>query len=388
MRHTLPFWALASALALGTQVEAQNATAPGVDSLEISGSFRLRGETRIPDTGSSTRTYGARARLRLDSQVDDFISAALELQWNGTAGAAVGHQLHQGFFTLADLFNVVDLQVGRFEMKYGNQRMVSPLDWSNFGRSWDGARFSHNAPDYNLDVFITKPVIMQGATGGATPNGNRNFNGLYYERTIGDINTDFYFFNRQDGVRDDFTIGFLLDGAIEEYTWSAELAKQFGDSSTVGADADGYALALRTDTKLDGDFKVGLGFEYASGQDSSSDSTAFAPLFGFDHKYQGNMDLFGWTNLMDLAVRTGAPIDDNWGWYGDLHLFSQPEEEVAGESFLGTEIDLGLKGHIGQNAMFWGGISHFLEGDDGATVSSGAALEDQTWLFAQVGVKF
>ena len=90
---------------------------------------------------------------------------------------------------------------------------------------------------------------------------------------------------------------------------------------------------------------------------------------------------------MDLVVRTGASIDDNWGWYGDLHLFSQPEEEVAGESFLGTEIDLGLKGHIGQNAMFWGGISHFMEGDDAATVSAGA-LQDMTWLFAQVGVKF
>lgn len=386
MRHTLPFWALASALALGTQVEAQNATAPGVDSLEISGQFRLRGETRTFDTGPSSRTYSARARLRLDSKVDDFIDASLELQWQGTAGGAVGHQLHQGYFTLSDLFNTVDMQVGRFEMKYGNQRMVSPLDWSNFGRAWDGFRFSHNAPEYNLDVFFTKPVQMQGATGGATPNANRNFHGLYYERTLGDINTDFYFFNRQDGQRDDFTVGVLLDGAIEEWTWSAELAKQAGDAA-VGVDADGFAVALRTDTKLDGDFKVGLGFEMASGQDSSSDSTAFAPLFDFGHAYHGNMDLFGWSNLMDLVVRTGAPIDENWKWYGNLHLFSQPEEEVSGESFLGTEVDLGLKGHIGQNAFFWGGVSYFMEGDDAATVSGGA-LQDQAWLFAQVGVKF
>lgn len=372
-----------SPAALAQQAEVP-ATAPAVDSLKISGTFRLRGEARSAEDSGTSRDHLARVRLNFDIQVDDFIGAFIEFQNSTTAGAASEFDLHQGFATLSDLFNVVDLQVGRFEMQYGNQRMVSPLDWSNTGRAWDGARVQHKQSDFVLDVFVTKPVENQGASA----NDDRGFSGVYYERKLAEIDTDWYLFSRQDGNRDDYTLGFLLEGEVEGYSWDAELAAQFGDADT-GVDAGGLALALNADTKVYGDFKVGIGYEYASGDTNPADGNddSFEPLFDFVHKYHGNQDLLVWSNLSDFVIRTAAPIDDNWNWYGDFHIFYQAEDEVAtGEDYLGMEFDFGLKGYIGQNVLFWGGLSQFIAGDTQRI--NGALNEDETWVFAQVGLRF
>ena len=375
--------ACAATPAFAQQAEVP-ATAPSVDSLKIAGTFRLRGEGRSPEVSGTSREYLARVRLNFDIQVDDFIGAFIEFQNSTEAGAESDSDLHQAYATLSDLFNLVDLQVGRFEMQYGNQRMVSPLDWSNTGRAWDGARFQHNGSEYTFDVFITKPVENQGGS----LNTNRNFSGAYYERKFAEIDTDWYLFSRQDGGRDDYTLGFLLEGEVEGYSWDAELAAQFGDADA-GVDAGGLAFALRADTKVAGDWKIGLGYEYASGDTNTADGDddGFAPLFDFGHAYHGNQDLLIWNNLSDFVIRTAAPIDDNWNWYGDLHIFYQAEEEVAtGEDYLGLEVDLGLKGYIGQNVLFWGGVSQFIAGDTNQI--NGALNEDETWVFAQVGLRF
>jgi len=359
-------------------------TAPSVDSFKIAGTFRLRGEGRVPDVSGTSRDYQARVRLNFDVQVDDFIGAFIEFQNSTSVGDASEFDLHQAYATLSDLFNIVDLQLGRFEMKYGNQRMVSPLDWSNTGRAWDGARFQHNDSDYTIDLFITKPVENQGASA----NADRGFSGVYYERKLGEMDTDWYLFSRQDGERDDYTLGFLLEGEVEGYSWETELAAQFGDAD-VGVDAGGFAFALRADTKVYGDWKVGIGYEYASGDTDPTDGKddGFAPLFDFTHAYHGNQDLVVWNNLSDFVIRTAAPIDDNWNWYGDMHVFYQAEKEVSsGGDYLGLELDFGLKGYIGQNVLFWGGLSQFIAGDTDQI--NGSLNEDETWAFAQVGLRF
>ena len=86
-------------------------------------------------------------------------------------------------------------------------------------------------------------------------------------------------------------------------------------------------------------------------------------------------------------IRTAAPIDDNWNWYGDMHVFYQAEKEVSsGGDYLGLELDFGLKGYIGQNVLFWGGLSQFIAGDTDQI--NGSLNEDETWAFAQVGLRF
>ena len=52
-------------------------------------------------------------------------------------------------------------RVGRQELLYGNQRLVSPLDWANTRRTFDGAKLLYQNGDWAVDSFYTQyvPVI-------------------------------------------------------------------------------------------------------------------------------------------------------------------------------------------------------------------------------------
>src|SRR5581483_7485081 len=66
-------------------------------------------------------------------------------------------------FVDANLIDVADtpvwLRVGRQELLYGSQRLISPLDWANTRRTFQGIKaFWHAAKD-DLDAFVVQPVI-------------------------------------------------------------------------------------------------------------------------------------------------------------------------------------------------------------------------------------
>src|SRR5690606_12152179 len=53
------------------------------------------------------------------------------------------------------------LRAGRQELLYGNQRLVSPLDWSNTRRTFEGIRGLYKSGDWAIDGFYTNlvPVV-------------------------------------------------------------------------------------------------------------------------------------------------------------------------------------------------------------------------------------
>ena len=50
-------------------------------------------------------------------------------------------------------------RLGRQELQYGNQRLISPLDWGNLRRSFDGIKFSTEWDDWRIDAFAVRPVV-------------------------------------------------------------------------------------------------------------------------------------------------------------------------------------------------------------------------------------
>lgn len=49
-------------------------------------------------------------------------------------------------------------RVGRQELLYGSERLISPLDWANTRRTFEGIKFMWQAQDWNVDFFATRPV--------------------------------------------------------------------------------------------------------------------------------------------------------------------------------------------------------------------------------------
>ena len=365
--------ALAALLFSAAPVSAQDS-----DGVQIGGQLRFRTADTAPETGATTTSHTGRLRLNMATEVDSATKVFVELQSGGKISSDLGPMdLHQGYMTMSGFAGgMFDVKAGRMELSYGNQRMLSALDWNNAGRAWDGLVFQHATADHTLDMIYSKPVLNQMA--GVTAS---TLGGLYYQRAISGWDTDVYLFNRIDGERDDMTLGALVEGNVSGVGLSGEFAMQSGDAGTDAngavVAADGLAMALSANYALGSGMNVGVAYE------SADDS--FETIADFSHAHHGHMDLFRWgkdaygenNGLTDIILKGSMPIDDVWKWYGDFHMFS----DSAGNA-LGNELDLGIKGNLSDSVGFWGGYSMFM--DDYA---KDEALES-SWLFAQIVVNF
>jgi hypothetical protein len=249
------------------------------------------------------------------------------------------------------------LRVGRQELSYGDQRLVSPLDWSNIARAWDAAKLTiapAAAPaGLTVDVFasIIRDTTSSDAGGGpvgvSTTDQQQGFHGLYASfeeiRPAGDWTwtdgagkerpviarhiLDLYAFYRdlsdgvftaEDGTTgdvDEVTLGTrLAGGALQDdagggFDYTAEGAYQTGDYVGDSILAYGYALtagytfaaAAPAGSKL----RLGVEYDHGSGDRDPTDGRheTFDPLFPFGHAYQGIQDTFSWKNGQDLAFK-------------------------------------------------------------------------------------
>ncbi|MFK5955001.1 MAG: alginate export family protein [Planctomycetota bacterium] len=368
-----------------------------VDSVKLGGSLRFRTETRDPSapmTGlDSTSVSSGFARVFFDVKASDALDAKVEFQ-HVIPGQGMNSEslLRQGWLRWATS-ETTNLKVGRFQLKYGNQRMVSDLAWSNFGRAWDGAVYQFNTNGFKTDVFWTQPVEMMGIAVGS----EQAFGGVYLEFAPNDdLDVDLYTFMRRDrglagAGNNDLTFGGIVEGNFtESVSFSLEAAAQSGNHGALNA--GGLALAGRADMEVVKGVKLGLGYELASGDGDPTDGSddSFRPLYDFGHAYHGTQDLFIWSNLQDIIFRSSLALDGNWSLNGDVHIFSLddaaggipasvggPFTQVAGQDALGTELDVSVRGKVAGDIKIWAGISYFAAGD------AIASNDDQIWAFLQ-----
>lgn len=155
--------------------------------LSFSGQIRARAEaTNVESFATAARKRGVdqallRIRLAADADAGRDIKAYLQIQDSRVFGseATVGANtanldLHQGYLDILKLGDFpLELRVGRMELSYGDQRLVSPLDWNNIGRAWDGVRLRYKPERATLDAFFAN--VKQTAD----TKRNQHFWGLY-----------------------------------------------------------------------------------------------------------------------------------------------------------------------------------------------------------------
>ena len=57
--------------------------------------------------------------------------------------------------------NPVYFRGGRQELLYGSQRLISPLDWANTRRTFEGYKGFYRSAKFDLDAFWVRPVIVR-----------------------------------------------------------------------------------------------------------------------------------------------------------------------------------------------------------------------------------
>jgi hypothetical protein len=206
------------------------------------------------------------------------------------------------------------VRVGRQEMLLGSQRLVSPLDWANTRRTFQGISAFRQGEKFDATLFWLQPVVPDPNRLDSVDN-NQNFAGLWttYRPQKGTFLDAYYLFLDNtsrltaSGIsRAPFnihTIGTRYAGDRNHFLWDTELAVQLGrlqnrdivaGMATVGG---GYNFASAPMNPT-----VWLYYDYASGSrdPNSGTYTTFNQLFPFGHYYLGFADQVGRQNIHDL----------------------------------------------------------------------------------------
>lgn len=308
-------------------------------------------------------------------------------------------------------------RVGRQELLFGRQRLVSPLPWSNSMRTWDAARLILETGAWRADAFYSRYAAVQKYEFNDWEIGP-DFYGVYATGKLDakehPLTLDLYFlglsadaasFNGESGGEDRYTLGSRVAGKIGStgFDYDVEGAYQFGEVGS--ADVSAYMFASQLGYTFGESAyrpRAYVGFDYASGDDEAGDGDVgtFNQLFPLGHAYFGYMDFVGRQNVIDLSTgfsflpheRVTVSLDGHFFWRANDEdaLYNAGGGVVrpgsAGEaSEVGQEIDLVVAWRVDAHLTLEGGYSHFFAGD---FIEESGPGEDMDWVYVQATYKF
>ncbi|MFL5342254.1 MAG: alginate export family protein [Gemmataceae bacterium] len=216
--------------------------------------------------------------------------------------------------------NPLEVRVGRQELLYGSQRLISPLDWANTRRTFEGVKAFWHSEKWDLDGFWVKPVIINPF---AVDNWSttQNFWGAWatYKPKKGTA-IDTYLLGFSNSAPVAGTGGNVGGIAFETFGMRAA-----GDhDGRFLYDFEGMVQAgVRANQNLvAGAFTTSAGYraknvpwtptlwvadDWASGNQhpgvAGANYTTFQQLFPFGHYYFGYLDLVGRQNINDFNMQ-------------------------------------------------------------------------------------
>jgi len=282
----------------------------------------------------------------------------------------------------------VTLRVGRQELIYGAQRLVSPNDWANVRRTFEGAKLSVSLPNDTLDLFWVRPVIIEKTRLNSGDN-HTSFAGIYNVTAFPDLlpsanaRLDAYLLalnqwrsstNPVDA--DTLTLGVRPHANPVPWDFDVEADWQFGsrDSRAICA----WSVAAEggyTFTNLKFTPRASLGMDAASG--SPDPIHRFNQLFPPQYLFLGHMYLFGRENILDLNPGLTLNLREDLTLSAAEHVFWRQNTNDAvydlndhvvravdssHAASVGNEFDLNLFWQINRHLSAYAGYAHFFAG--------------------------
>lgn len=316
-------------------------------------------------------------------------------------------------------------RVGRQVLTLGDERLVGPLEWNNFSRSFDAVRVTFPKVGRGMDVFASSVVRIQpGAGAGWRANHSSRhdtFAGVYTRFAPHPMlqaepfvfwrsaSTDTVYSAGAAGTARPYdipqkivTAGFRAVGGPAEklggVDYDADIAAQSGKArgrqlvAGVLAYPGPVWLAHRAWAAHAGlGYTVRLGelplrvyaeVNRASGDRDPTDARteSFLNLFPTNHKFYGGMDAFAWKNLREVAVAGSASIsgvkvrvEQHWfaldsvndTWFrANAVTAVRPLSPAARRASrrAGAETDLVISRAVGKRVTLEAGYSYFVAG--------------------------
>ncbi|NIP27112.1 MAG: alginate export family protein [Phycisphaerae bacterium] len=336
----------------------------------------------------------------------------------GYGGLEDHSDIHQGFgdVPLSISGAPMTIRLGRQEIQYGAQRLISPLDWGNIRRTFDGVKVFTDIDDWRIDAFAVRPVVGDRRNLD-DENENIDFYGLYSTwKGTSALSADFYFLllknneittnsNNNIGRRTVYTIGTRLWGRKGDWDWETEAASQFG---TYAGDRIRAWMATAgggyTFSDVDWTPRVGLLYDYASGDSDPTDGThsTFNQHFPLGHAWLGYLDRVGRSNIHAIKTQVKVKPTKKITAWCDFHTFFADQDkdalysaggvplrsggsEGAGSQYFGHELDITLKYAIDRHTTALVGWAHMWPG---GFIKNTGPSESPDLLYAQIEYKF
>lgn len=280
-----------------------------------------------------TRVYGdlwVQDWLRLYGEFlyADFSSRPLPLATDADRGDILNLFADLRVFRFGEKNNPVYVRVGRQELLYGSQRLISPLDWANTRRTFQGVKAFTRTEKWDFDAFAVQPVVPQAGRFDSVDD-KQWFSGAWftYRPTTGQ-NVDLYYLNLnntnagaavgQGGVRGSYnvsTFGGRYAGVAKNWLWDLEGMLQTGRYANQSIIAKSFVASGGYHFKdLPWEPQFWVGYDYASGDPDPQNSgtrRTFNQLFPFGHFYYGYADIVGRQNINDYFLQ-GVVFPEKW----------------------------------------------------------------------------
>ena len=415
-----------------TPISAQGtAGAPQAPVLSLpmvfSGEVRSRTEYDAPGGAASADVFTMlRSRFGVRVEPTRALSVVLQLQdsrvlgteGNRASSAVDVFDLHQGYLQLVTPWNGSELalRAGRQEIALGNERLVGAVNWSNTGRTFDGARLSL-APAVGGDRWsvTTFAAVMEengrrfgGVAPGASPAPDHVVLGAYVSRGAAskpgaDVTllydggaayrsyTDAHRTTADARVRLPLPLAVRLEleGALQ--TGAQSYAPATGSPTTQSVRA---WLAGARGSRAIGRGTATAGVDLLSGDDTPADGrySAFSTMFGTNHPFYGLLDLIGdpaattkERGLRDLFVTAAHPVTTWLAPRAELHRF---DLATGAERRLGTEADLVAPVRIAAGTTLELGYALFRAGRAAEPLGIGTDRSYRKWGYLQLRAGF
>ncbi len=326
---------------------------PRDSSTWLAGSGQLRWRTEgwsgfnagMPAAADHDDVFGlSRLLLRGEARARGFAGAVVELK----SSTGVSRSLAGGLRTAdQDVLDVqqaylevtprlpgarLALRAGRFDLALGRERLVSPLDWANTRRTFQGASVTAGRRAYAVIAFATRPVMIR-RTQPNLPDSTRALYGVQVARAGAHGRVEAYWLRNESrtasvngtaGYERRHTLGAraLRSPAPRHFDADIEAAWQTGSIGTGTVNA--WMLASQAGWTFGGTraTRVYAGLDLASGDAAAGgDVGTFSQLFPLGHAYLGYIDMHGRQNVADLSAGVSSRLSRRVIVQLDVHDF-------------------------------------------------------------------
>jgi hypothetical protein len=287
----------------------------------------------------------------------------------------------------------VYVRAGRQELLLGSERLISPLDWANTRRTFEGVRGFYTGDKWNFDLFWARPeIVFPGRFD--TSDQNQNFAGAWatYNFAKGTALDLYYLYldnqnpKTQLGIVeapfDVHTLGSRFAGDKNHWLWDVEGMLQLGRRGTEDIVAGAVSVGGgRNFAEVPMNPTLWVCYDYATGDRDPNKGffNTFNQLFPFGHYYFGFLDLVGRENIHDFSLYLYMNPTKWITFNAQGHVFRLDQAQdalynAAGNAIrrsatgtasknVGDEIDLWINFHLGAHSDILAGYSKLFAGE-------------------------